>query len=124
MRAIKFRAWDGVLMHTVSCLSWVMGGLRFDGPGVGTGWIKGTVDYEQFPRIKEEPHAILMQYTGLKDKNGQEIYEGDIIVADWHYTEPTEVVFNRFIYWVEECALDGEDIEVIGNIHENPDFIR
>ena len=73
---------------------------------------------------------ILMQYTGLKDKNGVEIYEGDIIknpLYDVNYV--VEYYEDGFVGWGKDrrdgCYLiTDEDIEVIGNIHENPELIE
>lgn len=84
---------------------------------------------------------IIMQYTGLKDKNGKEIYEGDIVKRivnkwvqdqgvvkfgfhkvtsdEWYYTDAygfyTDSVYTAF--------EDDEDYEVIGNIYENPELL-
>jgi uncharacterized phage protein (TIGR01671 family) len=89
---------------------------------------------------------VALQYTGLKDKNGVEIFEGDVIrVAnikeEWKYGEPDfdwrifEVQYNRYTWAINNKAIyrplsdydnnDGTpyDIEIIGNIYENPELL-
>ncbi len=80
----------------------------------------------------------LMQYTGLKDKNGVEIYEGDILML--HSDKPE---YNAVVSWNYECASFGcyqasdkkkvvycdhlcgaKLVEVIGNIYQNPELIK
>jgi len=79
--------------------------------------------------IEDCDDPIVMQYTGLKDKNGVEIYEGDIIEAPHDFgpggfaVKRAEVAFNKFSgyqwnYW------DIAQIKVIGNIYENPELVE
>lgn len=119
-REIKFRAWTGtkiVYRFAIEAIS----GFQKDA-GIAAEITNGEIS---------EYHSdwILMQYTGLKDKNGREIYEGDIIRA-LAYGKP----FSYVLEWQQEGELNGypitgfiynslNDADVIGNIYENPELI-
>ena len=139
MREIKFRAW-----HTKkNCWlpDWLYRMLS-GGPLVESSEYETDSGEWVFSAEDEaaEGEYILEQFTGLRDKNGREIYEGDIVNIVqrpcWYKGyEKTVVKWDEigFYPWTDVSSeIDRdylasrlpEDIEVIGNIHENPELLN
>ena len=99
--------------------------------------IKNSFADWNMPRTMQ-PYIVIPetvgQYTGLTDKNGKKIFEGDIVKSGtYKFTEELifTVVFDEFCryvivsnYGIYLLARNHEDVEVIGNIHDNPELLK
>ncbi len=129
-REIKFRAFDleSKKMFLVNKLLWGAYPVEpFQAQGIIVGDEIKIMNICEDDCEQKTPHCKLMQYTGLKDKNGREIYEGDILKdLDGNKEE---------VIWDEGCVFikhqDGTSdfisvrnyFEIIGNIYENPELL-
>jgi len=149
MREIKFRAWDDTegILSNVDTISFIGGGTHVYMPGVGEGWAHVNKEFEG----KLKKTITLEQFTGLIDKNGKEIYEGDIVSfseydhrgvaqfargvfgVNWDYSKNTDPEWkdgNLYGGWghlhnLRDFADDIlKEIIVIGNIHETPELVN
>lgn len=84
-----------------------------------------------FPRGTEDEKVILMQYTGLTDKNGKEIYEGDIIKHKNLKLQVIEYGYAGFEPFCDNLGdeyssndANSEHYTVIGNIYENSELLK
>jgi len=129
MREIKFRAWDKVLkkMGDVACLNLS----EFSTDHILREKTRSNLYNQTFNNL------ILMQFTGLLDKNGKEIYEGDIVkyregeygkfyicevkyLSDWgKYMFVTPIPLMDY-----ELCGSSMTSEVIGDIYSNPELLR
>ena len=120
MREIKFRAWDGERMLPQEALCWEDD--RF---------ISGIWDFEETHVACGKTEPEIMQYTGLKDKNGVEIYEGDILTRKYPQM-PEKYPPKIIVQWDEEWngwsfkprLITTHGFYVMGNIHENPELLE
>jgi uncharacterized phage protein (TIGR01671 family) len=123
MREIKFRAFDtkgdGMFYD-------IQNGITFDDGS------KYTFDRFLNPDANDSHEWIVMQFTGLKDKNGKEIYEGDVVVLDtypeWGFKNAEGVVeYIGSAFYVQHWTLSGRPEnkrQVLGNIYEHPHLLK
>ena len=127
MREIKFRAWikEKKAIFEVILIDYVTKKVTYLLERVG-----------HFLSIRDAKFndVEFMQYTGLEDKNGKEIYEGDIL-SNGNDEKPYKVIFENGSFRAElegdfeEYSFDLIDVvaqgcEVVGNIYENPELIK
>ena len=113
MKEIKFRIWDKENKKMIN-----LGRIDIaDGSCKPT--IFGDVFYDYWNDVE------LMQYTGLKDKNGVEIYEGDIVETEDYYVGNKIMVKGRKQI-IDDIRFCGKLIpcKVIGNVYENPELVE
>jgi len=148
-REIKFRAWNTEMNHMVfpslkfgreiwpcTYKRIIKSETKENGDTVELVLEMVSVDH-----ILQSPEFEVMQFTGLLDKSGKEIYEGDIVFnhAEEGRSNSNTIIWNNDSYVIEQLSaqddeIDGigiylelylynEDIEVIGNIYENPELL-
>ena len=117
-REIKFRAWDAKERKMFIFTLWE----AIKNIGLQDAYVDERF-YSLEPLFGER--QPVMQYTGLKDSKGKEIYEGDIVKADWGLGKvPQEVEIENFHWCQGECMVAEDSIEVIGNIYESPELLE
>lgn len=121
MREIKFRVWNNKVK-------------KWEWPYPEGFKIIGEVtvfDMLKHIKIDDYNELIICQYTGLKDRNGKEIYESDLlIIPDRNGKKPIEIIYQagsfRLKYQNSIAPVNNYEVEwaeIIGNVFENPELL-
>ncbi len=122
---MKFRIWNKTLNKFVPPEEWYIN-------GNGTVYYYDVMDGELIQAASG--NCVVQRSTGLKDKNGKDIWEGDIVTYDTGYTyskKMSEVLFRNGIFdpvpnlattW--GTSIDSKSFIVVGNIFENPELLN
>lgn len=128
-REIKFRGKSaenhrGIASNPAGKGEWVYGSLGHDPRDGSFSIFEEELNYW----VRVEPDTV-GQFTGLKDKNGREIYEGDIVRIDW-MNDLYSVVYDCASFLISATGTIRHDLfnvvkgaEVLGNINDNPELL-
>lgn len=138
-REIKFKFWDVTNKRFTNTLDYVdefaithEGELLHSDTRAVLNEKNGRVQHK-FLYVYSKRNVVPLQYTGLKDKNGVEIYEGDVV--NLAGSLPMAVGFRQGGYtletvampdftWLTDSRFSPLKLEVVGNIYENPELIQ
>ncbi len=123
-REIKFRVWDVGNKEMLEVQE-----LDFESTFYGG---RIAIRPDQYNDYFDTEDMILMQYTGLKDKNGKEIYEGDIVKIKYRDEDIGKVIYEHNGFSIDVTNMNknygrvsfvNNFMEVIGNIYDNPELL-
>lgn len=118
-REIKFRVWD---MKKKQPMIYFGSGFELDDDNDSLSFTTEKHTAVMGDHDLKGDRFILMQYTGLKDKTGKEIYEGDILHPT--FADRAQAVTFEKGSFSTRSGFDLAKAEIIGNIYENPDLLE